>query len=413
MFKPEQYSKIKIFYIFLLAIAWSLYAYNHKTVLGRGVIMSPDSFRYSIWADILIKYNFNPFDFVANVDFLWPPYFYYNWITIAAINKVLLGENWGLGVVVLNLLAGIFAALLLLKTTWTLTEKPGCAIFAGLFLLLCHDFFLWVPYVLSDILFSLICFSIFILITRLYQQPAEYLKRVIWILILICYAMFFRPSWPPLVMFAILSIPLIFFFSLKTVDPNERHNFIIRCSLLACIFIPAIIFYHSYFMLHPDKWPFPFLGSTISYLSKDYQQGIVIWARPETYHSSPSGILSFALISAHKMIAFFYISVDGFSFKHALYNYIIFLPLYGLSIFATTRLFIKTDGPSPEKWWCIFFCVLYIFLFAFFHALQQIDFDFRYRVPCLLPLVLLATLGFNELMTRFFKKTSNRKMHLL
>ena len=178
-----------------------------------------------------------------------------------------------------------------------------------------------------------------------------------------------------------------------------------RCALFACVFIPAVIIFHSYFMLHPDKWPFSFLSSTVSYIASDYQRGIVIYDHPETYHFPSHNILSYSLISAHKIVAFFYINVDSYSFRHGLLNYIFFLNTYGFSIFATTKLFKKDNGPSPEKWWCIFSCVLFIFLFAFFHALEQIDFDFRYRVPCLLPLILLATLGLNEFINSFCKRT--------
>lgn len=398
MFKTIQYPKILAIYIFLLAIPWSLYAYS------RGVVMSPDSGRYSLWADTLLKHNFNILKFSEHVDFVVPPIFYYNWVAVMAFSKVFLGENWGIGIVVLNLVVGIFIATILFKTTWVTTGKLSCAIFAGLLLLLCHDFLLWIPFVLSDTLFSSLCFSIFILIINLYQQPAEHLNKVVGIGILLGIILFFRPSWPPLLIFVILSIPLIFFFSLKADDPSKRQNFIIRFTLLACVFIPAIIFLHSYIMLHPDKWPFPFLDRTISFVALDYQQGIVIAARPETHHSPSNNILAYAFITLHKLVAFFYINVDGYSFKHALLNYIFFLPVYGLSILATVKLFKKDNGPSPENWWRIFSCLLFIFLFAFFHALEQIDFDFRYRLPCILPLILLASLGLNELINDFFQK---------
>jgi hypothetical protein len=398
MLKPNQYPKIRNIYILLLSLSWSAYAYS------KGGLASLDTVRYSRWADTLIKHDFNIFRFAEiSIDYFIPLHFYYNWITIVAFSKLLIGDSWGLGIVVLNLTAGVFVATLLFKTVWTTTGKPSCAIFAGLLLLVTHEFFLWIPFPLSDILFSSICFSLFILITSLYQQPSECLKRVIGIMILICYAIFFRPSWPPLLVFAILSIPL-FFINLKATDSNERHNFIIRCSLLAGIFIPLIIFFHSYFMQHPDKWPFPFLGRTISYLSNDYQQGIVIWEHLETYHSLPGNILEYAFISFHKLFAFFYISVNSYSFIHSLINYIFFLPVYGLSIWAVIRLFKKENGPSPSNWWTIFSCTLFIFLFAFFHALEQIDYDFRYRLPCILPLILLAALGLNELINGFSKR---------
>jgi hypothetical protein len=398
MFKPNQYLKVQAIYIALLALIWSLLAYR------KGIVMSPDSRSYSRWADILIQYNFNVLKFLENVHDQIPPLFYFNWVTIAAFNKVLFGENWGLGIVTLNLLSGIFAAFLLIKTSQALTGKPACAIFAGLFLLICHDFYLWIPYVLSDILFSFLCFLIFTLTISLNQQPVQFSKKVIGLVALLCFALFFRPTWPPLLIFALLSISLAIFFNSIAADPNKRHRFIIGCTLFACVFIPAIIFCHSYLTLYPEKWPFSFMSEWVSIVATDYQQGIVIYARPETYHTPPHDLLSYALISAHKMIAFFYVSVHSYSFKHTIVNYIFFVPVYVFSLSAIVQLFKKANGPSPANWWCIFYCVLFIFLIACFHSLQQIDYDFRYRLPCILPLILLASLGLNEFINGFSKK---------
>jgi hypothetical protein len=89
---------------------------------------------------------------------------------------------------------------------------------------------------------------------------------------------------------------------------------------------------------------------------------------------------------------------------HALLNYLFFLPIYVLSVFSISLLYKKESGLSSISWWTIFSCFIFILLFAFFHSFQQIDFDLRYRVPCLLPLVLLAALGLNELINGFSKK---------
>jgi hypothetical protein len=399
MFQPNQYPKIQAVFISLIAIVWSSYAYT------RGIIFSPDSGTYSRFANILVENNFNVFDYLDNAHATMPVLFYYIWVAILAVNKVLLGENWGLGIVILNLLAGISVATLLFKTTWAITGKPACVILTGLFLLFCHEFYLWIPFVLSDTLFSSLCFLIFILITSLCQQPADLSKSIAGIVILLCIALFFRPSWPPLLIFSVLSIPLTLFSNLIAADPGNRHKFIIRCALFTCIFIPIIIFCHSYLMINPDKWPFSFLSKTVTYIAGDYLTGSVIYGHPETYHSPPNNILDYAFISLHKLFAFFYIEVASYSFKHTLFNYIFFLPLYGLSILAITRLFKKDNGPSSSNWFCIFYCALFIFLFAFFHSLEQIDFDFRYRLPVILPLIFLAALGLNELINGFSKKT--------
>ena len=200
---------------------------------------------------------------------------------------------------------------------------------------------------------------------------------------------------------------MFFFFSLKATDARERHNFIIRLALLAGILIPVTIIYHSYIMIHPENWPFSFLSESIAYSSGVvYKKGIVLWAAPEWNHlHHPSTILDCALMTLHKLFAFFVIAIPSYSLKHALFNYIIYLPVYGLCIWAIAILFKKDNGHSPENWWSIFSCALLIFLFALFHSMQEIDGDFRYTLPIRLPLILLAVFGLNDLINRFSKRT--------
>ncbi|MDA8561470.1 hypothetical protein N9L33_06665, partial [Nitrospinae bacterium] len=239
MIKPSHYPKIKVIYILLLTTAWSLYVYY------KGVMISPDGIRYSLFADILIEHNFSFLKYLELATFPhYPPLFNYNWVVIVAVIKLLFGENWALGIVILNLLIGIFFATLLLKTTWVATEKPACVIFAGILLFLGYDFYLWIPWALSDIFFACLCFAILLLTVGLYQQRSEPLKRVFGIGVLFCFALLCRPAFPPLLIFVILSMPMFFFFSMKATDARERHSFIIRLTLLAGILIPVTIIFH-------------------------------------------------------------------------------------------------------------------------------------------------------------------------
>ena len=402
MIKPSQYLKIKIIYILIFTTVWSLYSYS------KGVLVSPDALGYSEFADNLIEAKFNFFRYLENPHHsITSPLFNLSWITIVALIKLLFGEHWGLGVVILNLSIGIFVTTLLLKTTWVVTEKPACSIFVGILLLLSHNFYRWVPWALSDFFFSCLCLSIVLLIIGLYQEHSKPLKKVVGIGALICLALFCRPAVPPLLVFVIFSTSVFFFFGLKVTDPIERHNFITRFILLACIFIPATIYYHSYIMLHPDRWPFSFLSRTAIYVAGEYQLGVIVHdGYPESYHPNfPNNILSFALLSFQKFFAYFTIAAERYSFKHKLFSYTIFLPVYGLSIWAVASLFKKDNGPSHLNWWAIFSCALFIFLFAFFHSMHQIDGDYRYTAPVQLPLILLAALGLNELINGFSKRT--------
>ncbi len=61
-------------------------------------------------------------------------------------------------------------------------------------------------------------------------------------------------------------------------------------------------------------------------------------------------------------------------------------------------------GLSSSIRWIIFLCVSYILMVAIFISFNLVDFDFRYRVPGIPALILLATLGLNELINKFCKK---------
>jgi hypothetical protein len=399
MLKESGFAKLQACFIVFLCIAWTLYIYV------KGIVISVDAQAdYLPWAESLIKYNFNIFEFLNHVHHRASPAFYGIWIAIIAFNKLLLKEHWSIGIVALNLSAGISIAIIFLKTSWSLTRKFICTFFSGLFFLLCYDFHLWIPYTQPDILFVLICFSVLSIVLSLCQSPTDPQRRVLGVLVLIVIAFFFRPAWPPLLLFTLLSLFLTFFSSLEKLNSNERHNFILRSTLFICLLMPLVIGTHSYLMLNPDKWPFAFFGDYISYLASDYRKGIVLYGRLETFHFPPSTIWDYTNITLHKFFAFFYFDIKTYSSMHRLANYIFFLPIYVLSVFAVTQLFIKTNCLSPSSWMAILECTSFVLLFAIFQSLNQIDYDFRYRIPCLLPLILLATLGFNEFIDKFYNK---------
>ncbi len=397
----KKQDRVQYISIILVSAVWALMAFI------KGVKFSPDSKAYSNFGDLLIKYDFNyfnVFDSVANNEDV-PLVLYSVWITIVATTKVIFGADWGIAIVVINYISAVYTLILILKATRMVTGNPACVMFASIALIFCYDFYMWIRYVLSDTLFASICFSIIFLSLSLLQNPSEPQKRIASGVILTGIALFFRPTFPPLVIFIFLSILFGFVFKLGTSDANKRNRLIKRFTLFACVALPPVLLFHSYIMLNPENWPFSFFKDWILYIAKDYHLGIIVYARPETYHSIPNGIMDYAFITLSKLISFFAFDFDGYSKMHALLNFVFFLPIYALSVFSIALLYKRDSALSPIKWWTIFSCFIFIVLFAFFHSLQQIDYDLRYRVPCLLPLVLLATLGFNELINGFSKKT--------
>jgi hypothetical protein len=398
MTENSQMDRVQNICIAMASAFWAL------MVFIKGVKFSPDSSSYSKYGDLLIKYDFNYFDFLAHTEDVAPIALYSAWITIVAITKVIFGANWGIAIVAINYIAAIYTLILILKATRMVTRSQACIIFVSVALIFCYDFYMWIHYVLSDTLFASICFSIIFFCISLFYKPSEPQKRIAISVILSGITLFFRPTSPPLMVFIFLTILFGCVFKVGASDANQRSRLIIWFTFLACVVITPVLLLHSYIMLYPESWPFPFLNNYIPYIAGDYQLGIIVFSRPETYHAIPNGILDCVLITLSKFIYFFAFDFDGYSKMHVFLNYVFFLPIYAFSAFSITLLYKKAGGLSPINWWTIFSCFIFIVLFALFHSFQQIDYDLRYRVPCLFPLMLLATLGFNELIKSFSNK---------
>jgi hypothetical protein len=390
-----QINKIQFIGVFSVSIILGLRA------VMEGVKISPDSGTYSSYADLLIKNNFNYLNFLAQTDFVTPIVLYSAWITIVGITKMIFGDSWNAAIVVLNYITVIYTLVLILKAIRAVTLKPACFIFALIAIIFCYEFHMWISYVLSDVMFASLCFSILFISLNFFRDPFDAQKWIISCLVLAIIATFFRPAFPPLLVFTFLSILFGFTFRPWVNDVKKRHSLIINLTFFAGIVLPAILLLHSYIILNPDKWPFPFFEGWIHQIAREYSLGIIVYGRPETFYPIPAGILDYFFMTISKLVFFFAIDFSGYSKVHAIINYIFFIPIYTLSAFSLAQLYRSKNELSQMKWWIIFSCFIFIVLFAIFHSCNQIDYDLRYRVPCLPPLVLMATIGLNELLEKF------------
>src|SRR5450631_1210928 len=77
--------------------------YYSSLEVWRSPVLSPDSHTYSRWADQLLNSHFNYIAWSRGIDFVVPPLTYAGWVTIVALDKLVLGSEWARGILVLNL----------------------------------------------------------------------------------------------------------------------------------------------------------------------------------------------------------------------------------------------------------------------------------------------------------------------
>lgn len=127
-------------------------------------------------------------------------------------------------------------------------------------------------------------------------------------------------------------------------------------------------------------------------------KGIIIHDRPYLHLNISQSIFGFMIILWVRFFAFFLPVLPDFSYLHMLLNLLFFLPF-----FFSLTLFIKNSNliQGTELQFINFLFIL-IFAYTIYHAATLIDYEWRYRFPILLPMLIINSLVFDN-----FLKTKN------
>ena len=337
---------------------------------------------YSRWADTLVALGFDYRSYLTTQHFVVPPVLYVLWVTLVALSKVLFGGAWPTGIVILNWIAATLLAYGLARTTGTLTTViVGLA--ATLIFVTSMDVLLFLPYVLSDIIFMGLAGAI--LLTGLSiagtASSAARGRRLVTGTALVLAACVFRPTAPPLILYWCACLVVAY---RRDISRTRVWLAIGALGVVAAIAVVA----QAALLQDPSRWPGGGESGWIRQLSDESQQGIVVFGRPETYRPPPRTLLDFVTVTLTKWVYYFAPWMAGYGRSHKLAGGAFFLTAYALSLLAVFF--------SP-RWRLTSLLVVYLGAFSLFHGAQQIDYDHRYRLPVLPALSVLAALGLEQL----------------
>ena len=365
----------------------------------RGPLMSPDSRLYSAWADILIGYNYNFISYINNTEFSLPPIMYLGFVTLVSLSKSLFGESWQHAIVFINVFLHIFSIYLALNILNRVTSSVFVILAATILFLSSFETILWLPFVLSDISFMAISFIILCL-TWFYvtanKRNNEFLVSVILLLpVLITY----RPAALPIVL-VVLVLHVLSFFELDEKFSRARIGREILYSGIVILTIGVLLV--SYLMQDTTRWPFQVFSHYLATLSELYAKGCVIDDRPDTFLAPPVVFFDYVFLILTRIIYFFAFAIDEFSLKHKFINYFFFVPAYVLAVIGALELFKGKSILTLSGWYLGMMSFLAIIFIAVYNSFLLIDFDWRYRLTLMPPLVVLAGLGVFKI-TKCFK----------
>ncbi len=373
----------------LITAALLIAAVHGAYVVAAGVTMASDSAAYSYWSARLIESGFDYPALMAEAKTSFPAILYVLFATLLALLRLAFGSGWEEALVALNFAAHVALGVLVVRLAIRLTGSGAAGWGALLLYLGCFDLLLWVPFVLSDASFVFLAFAIFTLAAaRILGDARSWLP----VIAPAAAGIFYRPT-------GIVLIPdLAWAMYLAQSERSRLRPGPVLAALAAGA--AALAFAFAWFMQDPSRWPFEAFGSAFRDTAAYYAIGEVVSGRPETFHAPPRQLVDFALISADRFLHFFAVDAAAFSRGHAVAGYVFFLPCYALAAWLAFALCRGRTGFAARERKVFLAAFGALLSYAVFHGLVQVDYDWRYRVPILPHLILLAAGGLADLARR-------------
>ena len=364
----------------------SLYA---GYVLVAGIAVAPDSRTYDHFARRLIESGFDYPAVLGEASTRFPALLYTGFVSLVALLQLLFGSAWTTALVVLNVAAGAALGTLIVRLAVKASGSALAGWFALALVLACFDLAQWIAYPLSDPSFACLAFGIFSLAAARILGTARGWRPIF---ALAGLAILYRPT-------GIVLLPDLGWAAYLA----RRGARPIAGRVMAAAVVPAVaagVLLFAWLMQAPARWPFATLGSAFRDVSRDYRLGEVVRARPETYHARPEALIDYLLISADRFAHFFAPTAAGFSAAHNRLELLFFLPAYALAAWLLLQIARGKDGLGSGQRRVVLAAAGAILAYAVFHGLVQVDYDWRYRLPILPHLILLAAGGAADLVGR-------------
>lgn len=351
-----------------ILISISLIVFYH---LNKGLVISPDFKDYSRSVDNLINLNFNFYKYYINSENNYSLSFFYTLtVFLLAFLKVVSGTAWLNYFVSLNLVLIFFSLIIYSKILLMLKIRPIVVSLAIPIITLSVDILVWPRYILSDTIFAFEIMLVLYLITKgIIKEKFDYFTIIVFLL----FILITRPT----------SIPFIFIFAIFIAATkikiifNPKLIFFIIISLL--IFIP-LIFGICFKLMNTYLSNVP----KVIFLVDMVEAGMIIHDRPETWIKSPDKFTEYVYLYFLRMVSFFNPYALSFSIIHLILNFFQTLIII-FSIFIWMKF-----GKEYYVINKVITLILLISIFvAAFHSYILIDYDWRYRFPIVMPLLII------------------------
>ena len=293
-------------------------------------------------------------------------------------------EQWPLLMVILNVLCGALTAALLVCLVRMVTRSLAAATVALLFYVVAYDVVAWLKFVLTDMLYSVLALATFAILIRGIVREEPAVPRRVYLAILLALCFITRPA-------GVILIPLVIVIELSDSYPKRVAPWAFAISAAVVVLLVRAYFYDDI-----SRWPFDFMRPKLEEYAAREAMGEVVWNRIDTFRATPQSMGDHVMIEADRFVRFFQFTAPDFSRAHNVVNIAYYVPLYLLGMLGTV-----SDGEAATRLRLVVQATLFwLAAVAWLHAITILDYDWRYRLPVMPQLILLASIGASALFAR-------------
>jgi hypothetical protein len=299
--------------------------------------------------------------------------------------------HWEAVILALNVVCAAVTAVFLLKIVRAVSDSTAAAVAALLFYVTAYDVFTWVNRLLTDNIYTMLAVIVFALAVRgITDGQSRNRARTVKMCIALILAVITRPVGFVLVP---LTVMTEWVFVRRDTKVNRRAVWVV----FAAGVITAILV-HAYFFQDMRRWPSDFMRPKLQEYADREQRGEVVWDHTEMFRPRPVTFGDHVAIEVDRLTRFFQVTSKRNSSAHNLYSIMYFGPLYGLALVGVITALRNDDRRRSAV---VHVALFWILSAAALSAVSVLDYDWRYRLPLMPQIILLAACGAGALLRRW------------
>lgn len=347
-----------------------------------GVIISPDGGFYIKSANSVISEGIS--FYYNNISHIY----YWGYQTFLAITFLIFNKSL-YAVVILQIIVQSIAAVLVFKISKFVFNSTITGLISGIIYSAFWEIFRWDVFILTESLMCMLIVSIIYLSLKIKYNSKFSLNYLILLILNLSALAITRPT----------ALPIIVAVLILLLSNLNRKQILIVNSVIILIALTVLTI-----VVLKGKDDGLSISGYFNYFARLYKDGIIVTGMPEYNYNfikvSPNVIVftfHTVIITIYKALMYWAFIIGRHSLIHKVINILIFIPLYLFALSGTIESF-KNESKSKVK-----FLLLIVVFYNVFHALTEVDFDWRYRVPILPVLIILASYGIMLTLNRINK----------